>query len=240
MKKTVLLIALLTFSFYSSFSQSIKVIYNLTNDASETLKKIEDPNIRAMVAEQLSKPIKFELISSNGVSEFKQSYNDDIVDTEGNHTVIMSRNQMILYKNQIKRKLVTQENYKSRFFLIKEDLEDFNWKITSEKIKIGNYICTKATLDIGNKTIVAWFTPEIPISDGPFKYYGLPGLIMKLINDKSICEVSKITPSKEILNIPEPTKGKKVSREKFDKIKAQKEKNEEKPEGGFKLIVKEY
>ena len=39
-------------------------------------------------------------------------------------------------------------------------------------------------MNFGNRKWIAWFTPEIPISDGPYKFCGLPGLILK-INDST-------------------------------------------------------
>ncbi|WP_081414005.1 GLPGLI family protein [Chryseobacterium daeguense] len=45
---------------------------------------------------------------------------------------------------------------------------------------IGGYKCNKASVSIGGKKFIAWFTHDIPISDGPYKFRGLPGLILKL------------------------------------------------------------
>ncbi|NML57475.1 GLPGLI family protein [Chryseobacterium sp. RJ-7-14] len=54
------------------------------------------------------------------------------------------------------------------------------WKILSEKQKIGEYTAQKATTSYGGREWIAWFSTEIPIQDGPYKFYGLPGLIIKL------------------------------------------------------------
>jgi len=61
-----------------------------------------------------------------------------------------------------------------------EEKPDLKWNITSTKEKIGNYNTQKATTDFGGRTWNAWFTTEIPIQDGPYKFSGLPGLIVKL------------------------------------------------------------
>ncbi|AZQ64521.1 GLPGLI family protein [Flammeovirga pectinis] len=46
------------------------------------------------------------------------------------------------------------------------------------------YNCFLATTIYGNYEIEAWFTPEVPVSDGPYLFGGLPGLIV-LLNDKN-------------------------------------------------------
>lgn len=57
------------------------------------------------------------------------------------------------------------------------------WKISDEKQKIGTYNTQKATADFGGRKWIAWFTTEIPFADGPYKFFGLPGLILKIEDD---------------------------------------------------------
>lgn len=54
------------------------------------------------------------------------------------------------------------------------------WKILPEKQKISIYNTQKATIEYGGRTWIAWFTTELPFQDGPYKFYGLPGLIVKI------------------------------------------------------------
>ena len=63
-----------------------------------------------------------------------------------------------------------------------EDLK-FDWKISNEKQKIGSYNAQKATTDFGGRKWIAWFTTDIPLQDGPYKFHGLPGLIVKIEDD---------------------------------------------------------
>ncbi len=63
-----------------------------------------------------------------------------------------------------------------------EDLK-FNWKIDAQKEKIGAYNAQKATTEYGGRKWTAWFTADIPLQDGPFKFHGLPGLIVKVTDD---------------------------------------------------------
>ncbi len=60
----------------------------------------------------------------------------------------------------------------------------FTWKIEPETMKIDKYTAQKATADFGGRKWTAWFTSEIPVSDGPYKFGGLPGLILKVEDEK--------------------------------------------------------
>ncbi|WP_234109506.1 MULTISPECIES: GLPGLI family protein [Chryseobacterium] len=60
-----------------------------------------------------------------------------------------------------------------------EDLK-FDWKISDEKQKIGEYNAQKASTEFGGRKWTAWFSTDIPFQDGPYKFSGLPGLIVKI------------------------------------------------------------
>lgn len=61
-----------------------------------------------------------------------------------------------------------------------QDARKQEWKILSDKEKIGNFNAQKAVCDFAGRKWTAWFTTDIPIQDGPYKFHGLPGLIIKL------------------------------------------------------------
>lgn len=64
-------------------------------------------------------------------------------------------------------------------YRVKQDVQ-FDWKLTNEFSKILNYEVQKATTEYGGRKWTAWFTKEIPIPDGPYKFKNLPGLIVKI------------------------------------------------------------
>lgn len=78
-----------------------------------------------------------------------------------------------------------------------------NWKIEKETDKILGFSAQKATLDFGGRKWVAWFTNEIQYSDGPYKFHGLPGLIVKIEDTKGnyswvLSGIKKITNFSEL------------------------------------------
>ena len=73
---------------------------------------------------------------------------------------------------------VSSDSYK-----IEEDQKP-EWKILPDKQQIGTYNAQKATTNFGGRQWTAWFSTDLPFQDGPYKFYGLPGLIVK-IEDKT-------------------------------------------------------
>lgn len=58
--------------------------------------------------------------------------------------------------------------------------EDFKWKLINEQKVILGYVCDKATTTYAGREYVAWYTKEISVPDGPYKFQGLPGLILSV------------------------------------------------------------
>lgn len=66
---------------------------------------------------------------------------------------------------------------------VKDSVPKFVWELIPEETKkINNFICNKATLNYRSTKLVAYYTNEIPISFGPWKFKGLPGLILEIYN----------------------------------------------------------
>ena len=65
-------------------------------------------------------------------------------------------------------------------YYYQEPASPFAWVITSTTATVAGYACQRATASYGGRTWEAWFTRAVPIPDGPYKFYGLPGLIVKV------------------------------------------------------------
>lgn len=223
MKHILIALAFLVVS-GSCTGQTIKVTYSETMDLSEKLESITDPMIKKMVMDKVGKPKLYKLVSSDGVSSY-QIQDDEEEIAGGKVAVYEAGGENVFYKNHKNNELINQTNFMSRHFLIEEKLEKYDWKITNETAKIGDYSCKKAILKQADKEIAAWFTSEIPSNEGPKKYYGLPGLILKVQTKSLVIEATKIELLSKQAKIIKPTKGKKVTRAEFDKIKEKKIKN---------------
>lgn len=96
----------------------------------------------------------------------------------------------------------------------------FTWHITSKTSIVNGYTCQQATTVFRGREFIAWFTKQIPVSDGPYEFSGLPGLIVKIGDSKNaysfeLCNLAKSPVSVANMSLPKgviPT-----TREKFRK-----------------------
>lgn len=112
---------------------------------------------------------------------------------------------------------IDEEYYQHRF-----TFPSHNWQLQQESKIILDYLCQKATIDFGNRKWTAWFTTKIPINDGPYKFFGLPGLILEIISADGdyhfkVREIKKTT-TNSIVNLPNSIS---VDENKFKKLQNQ-------------------
>jgi len=154
-------------------------------------------------------------------------------------------NGSVYFKNVNEKRYINQTEIMGKRFLVKDTLPVYEWELSSETKNIGNYTCYKATFtrevenvsmmldngdtkEVRNKekvTTTAWYTTQVPVSNGPDNYQGLPGLILELNDGKRtiVCTEIILNPS-EKSKITAPEKGEVVSQEKFNKIQEEKTK----------------
>jgi len=176
------------------------------------------------------------------------------------------------YKNVKTKAIITDQEFFGKQFLIKDSLQNLEWKMGTETKKIGQYTCFKATAiktidkfdwrsmrrkrknddkkdekkegeiakdstksgdtDISKsddpmseievpKTIevVAWYTPQIPVNQGPDDFWGLPGLILEVNADRTtiLCTKIVLNPA-EKETIEKPEKGEEVTQKEYTEI----------------------
>lgn len=68
----------------------------------------------------------------------------------------------------------------------RDSLPNFNWEILPEYKMLGEYRCQKAVGTYMGRQYETWFSPEMPVKAGPWKFYGLPGLIMEAYDTKHL------------------------------------------------------
>ena len=155
----------------------------------------------------------------------------------GSNIVVVSSSfgSGVLYKNIQKKYFIDQKETYGKQFIIRDSLVALNWVLQKETKNIGEYTCFKATYDIEasnftldgdqsanlpvSREVTAWYTPQIPIRNGPSQYHGLPGLILE-VNDGDmtiLCSSITLNP-KDGVKIYEPKKGSKVSQADYNKI----------------------
>ncbi len=169
----------------------------------------------------------------------------------------------ISYVNPGENEFLEETEIFGKKFLIEDELPTYNWKITNETKKIGDYTAIKAEfMNISEQTVMslndseqstktvmdttmvtAWYTPDIPVSQGPSSTWGLPGLILELKRGEFtfLCTKVELNPANPI-SIEKPSKGKRVTREEADKIRDEKMqemmKKYDTGEGGSRTVIR--
>lgn len=161
------------------------------------------------------------------------------------------------YTNLDEETITNQVNFMGKDFLVQDDWETKQWKLTGQSKEILGYTCYQANLVIkvdttaqkeenregrgrgprrrGPKSVEAWFTTEIPVSAGPNNYHQLPGMVLEVnIDEGNQVIKAESVDLKELEEgtITEPTKGKKVTQEEFRKIQREKFEEMRKEYGG--------
>lgn len=190
---------------FSVFAQTITVTYDMRIDVSGTSP---EPYRHTL-----------ELTNSNGQSVQKGYAVDVIYDKNvrvGNastKTIRIGDDTTYVFKDFTKNRLISEESIFTKTFAVEDQLNLFDWKIEKDRIKILEHSCRKATTVFRGRKYEAYFTDDIPISDGPEKFNGLPGrLILKvrIIDDEVIyhIEAIKVAISPRTVELANPFSGK--------------------------------
>jgi len=196
----------------------------------------------------------FTLTFNRSVSVYKQEVELDKPQIGSGFQVSFgSSGSDVFYKNIQQKTYIDHKETMGKKFLIKDAIVPIDWELQSDTKYIGEYMCFKATytkqvpkmnldfnsgsnkkddnteeekeLEMTERTVTAWYTPQIPVSNGPAKYQGLPGLILEIHDGKLtvICSKIVINPEEQI-EIEAPTKGKEVNQKEYDVIMDKKRK----------------
>lgn len=153
----------------------------------------------------------------------------------------------IFFKDIKNKKIINKKETFGKIFLIKDTLAVYNWKLEKETKMIGKHFCLKATTQVAAKKntrfmrfskkseedstkikqpkmmeVTAWYTPEIPVNNGPKEYHGLPGLILEVNAGQLQILCTKIVLNTKEKEIIPPTKGTVITQKEYDKIMTKK------------------
>lgn len=106
---------------------------------------------------------------------------DRSVRRRGNTMFIRGSRKSIKYLNYQDSTVIEEKEMMNREFSIRDSLPEITWKVdVSSQRDIIGYTCMKASTTVDTIDVVAWWTPEIPVSYGPDGYGGLPGVVLAL------------------------------------------------------------
>lgn len=123
---------------------------------------------------------------------------------DSKNTDVEGRKYFVSIKDSL---LISREFFFNEPYIIEENIPSIEWELMNVKKKIGDYECLKAVGSFRGRLYTAWYSPEVPVSYGPWKLGGLPGLIFECNDDKNdlhflIKKIQKIDNKKNIIIPP--------------------------------------
>ncbi|ROI12252.1 GLPGLI family protein [Kaistella haifensis] len=169
--KFLFLFLMLQFVFYLGQSNRFIYEYQFISDSTQS--------------NNVSKEVMFLDITKNESSfySYRKYYSDSIIVEDNKKGIFSMPPNMNFINFRVLKKsnnlIQTITNVAGNTFIV-SDNHHLNWKILNETDSIMNYKVIKAEVLFAGRKWIAWFTKEIPIQDGPYKFYGLPGLILQI------------------------------------------------------------
>ncbi|MFD2908530.1 GLPGLI family protein [Flavobacterium ardleyense] len=207
--KLLLLIPLFTIS---SFSQTLgkKMIYQVNYELVSAVygnKIITDYILLSSESESI-------YLTQESFSKInnKENFNiiADTINNKGEITNIVkvdTKNHLFYTYKDFEKDSLTFTNFANeKSYKVSEKNISFDWVITDEEKIISSYKCKKAVTHFRGRDYIAWFSEEIPIFNGPFKFNDLPGLIVEIYDSelKYSWIAKSIQLNKDLLKIEEP------------------------------------
>jgi len=177
------------------FAQNIKLEYRVKAKQSLTQPAFIEPFL--LLIDQNGKKSLF--LSKNKLinSKILSKYFDKLKAKNPNNIKMSASDPAVVKANKYKNKfkvVVEKDFYAHRFKLqqaafmsrlyYESDLPKLNWQLTDKQKQILGYTVYQAKLHYKGRDYEAWYAPAIAISDGPFKFWGLPGLIFEIYDNK--------------------------------------------------------
>ncbi len=166
-KKTLLLCIFFVNLFYCYSQQQFNYNFYIDDTVRDGTLFYDAKEDTAIYLDKLSSRKK--VGEKEEIADISFSFNEniDLYYFKNNHKVLYTDN---LFKNN---------------YLVDDELPEIKWELSNEKREIENLICYKATTKFRGRTWTAWYHPDIPINYGPWKFYGLPGLIVEIKDDSN-------------------------------------------------------
>lgn len=116
-------------------------------------------------------------------SEENKKKDPNVAVNEGLQIGKGSLTDVIYWNYPTKGELTVTTHMLGEHWLYKEAIPQIAWQLEEGSRTVAGYTCQKATCHLYGRNYTAWYAPEIPISKGPYKFSGLPGLILQVEDD---------------------------------------------------------
>ena len=164
----------------------------------KTPKQVKEDKVQIAIAKVdylfRSKPRKYVL--EQAATLYVNNNNSLFVTAKGAETMVVVEGELgpdgymqdeigdLIYKDFSANSLKIREKIWGKPFISQENIPALAWEINTETKKIGSFDCQLAKTNFRGRQYMAWFCKDIPFSDGPWKFSGLPGLILEIYDSK--------------------------------------------------------
>jgi GLPGLI family protein len=174
-----LLLLLVTINSYCQDDSVGKIeyekIYNIQNITTKFKFDLYFDNSKSLYLEQLD-------TINNQVKQYNnevESIFSSVLNSEG-------INATYYIKNINKNYIIYTDKFLLKTYQIKDSTIVFDWKIEDEFKKINNFDCQKANVNFRGRNYIAWFSTTINVPFGPYKFNGLPGIILEIYEENKM------------------------------------------------------
>lgn len=122
----------------------------------------------------------YELVTNGKHSKWSLTKSDEVPN------IGLSEKDMFFYKSILDSTIYFQDNVFNKVFQVKDSLFKMTWKLTGISKLLIEQECYEATTEFRGRKYIAYFTTNFNYSDGPWKFNGLPGLILEVKSDDKL------------------------------------------------------
>ncbi|GGF05609.1 GLPGLI family protein [Chishuiella changwenlii] len=164
-----------------SFSQeAIRVEYEMKQEFDKQAKDKLGIKYAEILQNSENKRYYYELLANTKQSQFLEIERINNDQNSKGATLGLSTNVSANIYKDFNMNVLYEENTMKSKLLVKDSLQHFTWVLTKDEASVLGYKVKKATYSNNNQMVEAWYTTELPFRDGPSRFSGLPGLILKV------------------------------------------------------------
>ena len=158
---------------------AVRVEYEVRQEFDRSNLKQTSARMEEMLVNSENKRYYFELFVNATNSNFTEIERINNEQGRGISVGLLSNVSSNIYKDFNSKELYENNKMKPKLF-IKDSIQTFPWVLSKEESTILGYKVRKATYTNPTQTVEAWYAPDLPFRDGPSRFNGLPGLILKI------------------------------------------------------------
>ncbi len=202
---------------------AVRVEYEVRQEFDRNNIKQTSARMEEMLVNSENKRYYFELFVNATNSNFTEIERINNEQGRGISVGLLSNVSSNIYKDFNSKELYENNKMKPKLF-IKDSIQTFPWVLSKEESTILGNKVRKATYTNLTQTVEAWYAPDLPFRDGPSRFNGLPGLILKIKFKLPFTSDMDTNVSFTAIDVKPyagkielPNKSKKITKEEYDK-----------------------